>query len=144
MRKVFFDMDGVLARFEEQPNAVERFAVERGFFRNLEPTNLVARLVKHGVPNNAYVLTASPHEQADNDKIEWIKEHLPQLANRVVIVRNGKDKAKYAEGNLLLDDYTNNLEYWVENGGIGIKALNKFNGTTDRHWKVVAGTLVVD
>ena len=32
---VYLDMDGVIADFNNEPNALERFATEHGFFRDL-------------------------------------------------------------------------------------------------------------
>ena len=36
---IYCDMDGVLADFNAQENAVERFASEKGFFQKLAPMN---------------------------------------------------------------------------------------------------------
>lgn len=129
---LFIDMDGVLARFEQAENAMKRFESEKGFFATLEPTQFAKKL-KNVKMNNVKILTSSPNKQADNDKLEWIKKHLPQLQDNMVFVRSGQEKAKYAKGNLLLDDYTDNLKHWVEQGGVAIKALNGLNGRTQRY-----------
>ena len=34
---IYVDMDGVLANFDKEINAVERFAKEEGFFKKLKP-----------------------------------------------------------------------------------------------------------
>ena len=147
MPRTYLDMDGVLARFEQAPNALERFAVEPGFFAGLEPTRFALELadvlaVAQEMP--FYILTASPNEQADIDKRAWVAEHLPQLADRVVIVRDGAEKAQYAQGNYLVDDYTENLKFWTAKGGKGIKAINTHNAKTGRHKKVTINTMLVD
>lgn len=134
---IFIDMDGVLARFEEQPKALDRFVNEKGFFTRLDLTAFAKKLQKQLAnneidTNRVAILTASPNKQADNDKLLWIKKHLPQIKN-IVIVREGEQKAKFAKNNILIDDYTRNLEFWLKNGGYGIKAINKHNGKTKRH-----------
>ena len=141
-------MDGVLAQFEQVPHAVERFAVEKGFFKMLKPTrfalDIAARLTDIDF-NNTYILTASPHEQADADKRAWMMEHLPMLADKMVIVREGHEKAEHAEGgNILIDDYTSNLKFWIEKGGQAVKALNGFNGKTKRYKDYTSNTITVD
>ena len=96
-KQIYFDMDGVLADFNKEHRAVERFAKEEGFFTKLETTKLAQRLAKtinNIDTTNWHILTASPHEQADKDKIDWLKKHLPELAHKVIIVRCGNDKAK--------------------------------------------------
>lgn len=136
-------MDGVLAQFEQEPHALDRFASEKGFFKNLKPTYLTRKLRQKKLVNT-YILTASPNEQADMDKKLWVQAHLPQLQDRIVIVRNGQDKAQYAKGNILIDDYTENLKFWVGKGGLGIKALNGYNGKTKRYERYVQKTITVE
>ncbi len=148
MVRTYLDMDGVLAQFEQVPHAVERFATEPGFFRMLKPTRFALELRERLDTldtTNLYVLTATPHERADNDKRAWLEEHLPELASKVVFVRDGKDKAQLARGgHTLLDDYTENLKFWVESGGQAIKALNGYNGKTHRYKRYTEQTITVD
>lgn len=138
-------MDGVLARFEQAPDALERFATEAGFFRTLEPTKYVktVRATLAQYPQT-YILTSSPNEQADADKRAWIEQYVPELAKRVICVRTGLEKAKFAKGAILIDDYTENLVEWERKGGIGIKALNGLNGKTLRYKEVTKGVALVD
>lgn len=124
-------MDGVLADFNAQPNAIERFSTEAGFFQTLKPTTLCSLLNNALSVNNedVYILSASPNNRADIDKMFWIYEHLPNIkADNVIFVRNGKDKAQYAKDSILIDDYSDNLLYWEALGGKGIKCLNGYNG----------------
>lgn len=129
-------MDGVLADFKGQPNAMNRFITEEGFFQKLEPTPLVKQLNELLAINNenVYILSASPTLRADLDKALWIFEHLPNFKpENIITVRGGagadKRKAQYANSDsILFDDYTNNLIVWENSGGKGIKVLNGRNG----------------
>lgn len=129
-------MDGVLADFDGQPNALERFITEEGFFQKLEPTPLVKQLNELLAINNenVYILSASPTLRADLDKVLWVYEHLPNFKpENIITVRGGagadERKAQYANSDsILFDDYTNNLIVWENSGGKGIKVLNGRNG----------------
>ena len=73
---VYCDMDGVIADFEGQKNALERFQTEKGFFKQLTPINKEGFQALLNNPYiNLYILSASPNKQADRDKIEWLKYH---------------------------------------------------------------------
>jgi len=151
MTKVYVDIDGVLADFDGQPNALERFMKEPNFFLHLKPLPFAAILNKQlGEDEQAreetYILSASSNHMGDRAKREWLKIYLPNLKEEnIVIVRGGpwekasREKARFAKGgNLLIDDYTHNLEIWEKNGGVGIKFLNGRNGKK-RQWK---GTII--
>ena len=71
---VYVDMDGVIADFNNEPNAIERFKTEPNFFRTLKPINKFGfeqLLSRKDI--NLFVLTASPNKQADKDKRAWLK-----------------------------------------------------------------------
>lgn len=124
--KHFFDMDDTLADFHSELNAMKRFDNERDFFTNLKPTTLV-NIIKD-LPHDIYILSCSPNEQADKDKLKWLEKHLPMVKpENVYLVRTNEEKAKLAKGNLLIDDHTSNLVQWIKQGGYGIKVINYHN-----------------
>lgn len=113
----YVDMDGVLADFMGEPNALERFAHERGFFTLLKPFTKNLEAVRNAWAHGAkiFILSASPNEQADQDKIKWLARHFPELpTERVILMRNGQNKADYmkTESGILLDDYGKNCVQW--------------------------------
>lgn len=145
MKKIYFDMDGVLADFDGQPNALKRFNVEKGFFQTLKPTCLATELniwlgQSAELRERVYILSASPNLQADTDKWVWLNMYMPNLkAENIIIVRNdervSERKAEHAHKNsILVDDYTKNLLTWESLGGKGVKCLNGRNGN-GKTWK---------
>lgn len=145
MRKNYFDMDGVLADFDGQPNALERFINERGFFTQLKPTCLCKELeeiIKATSPNDYYILSSSPNKKGDIEKMIWIYENIPSFKpENVIFVRGGDKKKEYAKPNdVLVDDYSENLIQWEQAGGVAIKCLNGRNGK-GKKWKGATLTL---
>ncbi len=116
---IYIDMDGVLADFFGETEAVARFEHERGFFRRLKPLTKNVDAVKKASADgryNIFILSASPNERCDRDKRLWLIKHLPQIpTENVIIMRNGESKAKYmktADG-ILFDDYGKNIQEWL-------------------------------
>lgn len=129
---IYCDMDGVIANFNAEPNAVDRFKNEKGFFRYLKPIadNLagIRRLIAKGY--KVRILTTSPNEQADYDKGKWLDIHLPEVKKRHrIYARPNVPKINYVRKSrrrysVLLDDYGKNVREWIEGGGLGVKVLN--------------------
>lgn len=122
---IYCDMDGVLADFMSEPDGINRFENEEGFFLNLKPfaknVKAIKQLIADG--NKVYILSISPNERADGEKRAWLKKHIPTMRKKnIIILRKGANKNTYASADgVLLDDYGKNIKDWVSADGIGWK-----------------------
>lgn len=141
MKKVnlFIDMDGVLAVYDK--NVVE-LMYNKGFFLNRPAVKSMLEIVRElafNPRNNVYILTSvidSPY--CIQEKSLWLDTHLPEVkeSNRIY-VPYGAVKSEFAKEyidiensvNVLIDDYTVNLDKWTLNGALPIKVLNGINST---------------
>lgn len=136
-KKIYVDMDGTLAVFK--PCEKLEILYEEGYFKNLEPQEVVVDAVRDLCKNpdyEVYVLSAvlTDSKYALKEKNEWLDKYLPEIPKeRRVFPPCGEDKKKYVdlkEGDFLLDDYTKNLIDW-EPPGTAIKLLNGINHTNE-------------
>jgi len=144
MNRIFLDLDGTLAKFNVR-NALERFDKEEGFFARLGAYKGIEIVNELAKTNQLFIISASPNEQADNDKIKWISKFLPNVnAENITLCRLGENKAEIIQNkyNLiindkcyLLDDYTKNLNEWESFGGKGIKRLTTISDNSRKLWK---------
>lgn len=140
MRITYYcDMDGVVANFDKEPNAVERFKVEPDFFETLEPITANIEFIKHLVDKGerVIILSASPNNNADKAKKVWLKKHMPFIKNRnIIIMRVGQNKADFVKTkgtNILFDDYAKNVNEWNERANhIAIKVVGTIANSLKR------------
>lgn len=95
-RKVFVDMDGVIANFEEGVKSAgvtnEQFKLTIGNYRRLQPYPAglagVRELIRLGF--DVWIATKIPTKApwAATEKLCWINEHLPELERSVIITPN--------------------------------------------------------
>lgn len=142
---VYVDMDGVLADFfgevakehdveywreiHRKDLGIDQVAQEPGFFEMLPKLPNAGRLMA-GVlrlANDRYSILSSPLmsnvEDSSEEKVEWLKKHLPNHPPQAIVFDHEKYKyAQQADGtpNILIDDWDTNIRLWEANGGIGI------------------------
>ena len=142
--KLFLDLDGTLARFNVR-NALKRFDNEKGFFANLKAYKHIEVINTLALTNDVYIISASPNEQADNDKMIWLKKYLPNIKDsNITLCRIEENKGSIIETKYqmvinnncyLLDDYTKNLIEWESLGGTGIKRLTSVADNSRKLWQ---------
>lgn len=146
---IYVDMDGVIADFNawaaQYIDTTDQGAYMRLFinnykscFRDLAP--IVSGLKLLATLKDACILTAMPNhsefiatgkelgfseeelERRYNvmrrNKMDWLSKYVGDIP--VIIVPTRKDKAKFAAGNILIDDYYANVDDWRRNGGCGV------------------------
>ena len=147
MIKLFLDLDGTLAKFNSKRNALKRFDNEIGFFANLKPYKYIEFVNTLALSRevSVYIISATPNEQADKDKLTWINKYLNNIPKEnICFSRLNENKAKVIKDKLnitidnnclLLDDYTKNLIEWQNLNGIGIKRITSKADNSRKIWK---------
>lgn len=158
---VLFDMDGTCCEFRCEnefyidANGKGRYwhfedMYEPGYFSNLIPYMNMAEVVSDFSNSKDFeigiltaVLADSPY--AADEKIEWIRRHLPDVPERnIIFVPCGTDKgAQINNPNapvFLIDDYSNNLRNFEAANSLGLGrkfGIKVYNGINNTHgtWK---------
>lgn len=134
--KVYFDMDGTLAKWEwvgpDTYTAKGYFATRPMITSMVEAAKLLA---KKGI--EVFILSkVLQDDHSLDDKNTWIdrvaggSDVFPK--DRRIFVPYGEAKSKYVtpdKNDILVDDYNPNLEDW---NGIAIKCLNGINGGSNQ------------
>lgn len=145
--RLFFDMDDTLAKFST-PNWMNEVNNE-GYFKELDPLPFLDEVNKLAAlcPENVYILSACINNPyCKPDKIEWLKKHLPAaMKEHVFFSKVGKSKPNYVKYrfkkidkyDILIDDYSKNLEEWEAAGGTAIKFKNDHNVSNPNKYKYI-------
>ncbi len=159
LKKIYFDMDGVLADFKRGVKELAGFRMSgadqdavmkneddamweavRGvdhFYDRLEPLPngmKLFRFAQEKCPGNVEVLTGVPKPKrgilnAGEDKISWVKRILGEDVPVHIVFKEEKKNFCKGKDYVLIDDRQANIEEWVEAGGTGI--LYKEPGRTE-------------
>lgn len=137
MTKLYLDCDGVILDTINmsykmlKEKGIEREEEKEDFYRNLSWEELI---IEAGEINNAtdkikklaeiYDVAILTHVISEGEiiaKENYFKVILPNV--KVISVPKGTKKADAVDpkGNILVDDFLPNLDYWHEKGGISIK-----------------------
>lgn len=137
MTKLYLDCDGVILDTINmsykmlKEKGIEREEEKKDFYRNLSWEELI---IEAGEINNAtdkikklaeiYDVAILTHVISEGEiiaKENYFKEVLPEVKVIAVPKEIRKADAVDPKGNILVDDFLPNLDYWHEKGGISIK-----------------------
>ena len=137
--KLYCDMDGVLVDFErgyndltgKQTPGVDSTYDKNDFWSSITKAGAKfwaelnwmsdgQQLWDYIKQYNPKLLTAPSREQSSEiGKQEWVNNNIPGTP---VVFKQAKDKKDLAEPNaILIDDRKDNIQQWIDAGGIGIR-----------------------
>jgi len=137
MKKLYLDCDGVILdtiNKSYQMLKEEGITTEEGrkkFYSNIcwetliiesgEINNSISKIKELNKYYDIEILTHVHSEKEGQEKIKYFNKVLPGI--NVIIVPKEIKKADFVEATntVLVDDYSPNLEYWKEKGGIPVK-----------------------
>lgn len=133
MSRIFVDMDGVVAKWEEA--SLEEMT-SPGFFASRKPVEKVINAVNKlcGNPeHDVYILSSYLLPISKQEKIAWNDKYTKIPQDHQIYVNYGESKSEalqkiggIRQDDVLLDDFSHNLHEWQ---GIGVKLYNGINGT---------------
>lgn len=145
MKKIFIDMDGVLAEYRE--NCTELELMQKGYFSSLKPEQNMLDALEMLVENSAELgfkvcvlskVYPSMFRYSVSEKYEWRDTYMPYLYDSEFMLVDGESQEKAEavelmlgsqinEDCFLIDDYNHNLIDWAHSGGRAVKFLNGIN-----------------
>ncbi len=141
-QRIFFDLDGVLAVWQNVP---PEHVSRKGYFSDVPVQENVAaafRLLERLPDIELYTLSCVLQDNhSESDKKTWVAKHLNLPEKRQLYCPCGSRKENALEqiggirpSDVLIDDYTANLRCWT---GIPIKLYNGINGKNGT-WKGIS------
>ena len=128
MKTIYFDQDGVLAKWRTVPVWVTHFPLYFLFLRKDQAAVDLLHSLR-GAGYNVGVLTKAYNRMAAFEKKLWIRLVIGKVP--VIIVPYMESKLSYvgAGDAILIDDYSHNLREWASSGRTSVKYRNRVNGT---------------
>lgn len=144
--RIYFDMDGVLARYERHaykgPNPLYLDNTKH-YYKSVPQDarmSIVFEQMLEEKKVDIFVLSSlskigSHFIHQKHDKSDWLTENHPtfDLGNFIPVMAEKRTIAEYLTGrpltvtDILIDDYNKNLNAWKEAGGTAIKYINGEN-----------------
>ena len=145
MKKLFIDMDGVLAEYRRDCKTED--LMQKGYFLTLKPEWNMLGAIKRLMENcdelgvKICVLTKvypTLFKYSVSEKLQWRDKFMPELFDSEFVMVNGENEEKSEAVReiigtdidrdcVLIDDYNANLREWLENGGTAVKYVNGIN-----------------